>query len=181
LKEFKYGSHSGRWGELVAIKGPRVGKAEIVKGGASGGIELDHGTLQLTTSGDGNNMEVKRFTSMERFRGDANPKTFFVQLPPQPQPYGAVYEPHNDVVKTLRAGHDGRCFHIYGGHNDQERAILIHEAPNVTWLTGCISPRPLHNFTVEFENAAGNPSYNAMNELFQFVGADRADFFVLDW
>ena len=104
-----------------------------------------------------------------------------MQLHPKPDPYGITYEVGNTAVKKLRAGHDGRCFRVHGGKAGPEQGILIHEAPHVGWVTGCISPRPLNNFGVEFVNAAGNPSFLSMNELFQFVGAARADLFVLDW
>ena len=188
LKEFKRGGQSGRWGELVALKGPRVSSARLspVKGLtsaigllASGGIPLNNGVLQVMSTG-GPFTEVKRFTSMERFKAD-NGNGYYVQLRPKPEPYTITYESGNSAVKKLRNAHDGRCFRVHGGRPGPEQGILIHEAPHVGWVIGCISPRPLNNFTVEFENAQGNPSYRCMDELFQFVGRGRADFFVLDW
>jgi hypothetical protein len=50
----------------------------------------------------------------------------------------------------------------------------------VGWVIGCIAPRPLNDFTIEHRNAPGNPSHQAMDDLFSFVGA-RGDLFVLDW
>ncbi len=56
-----------------------------------------------------------------------------------------------------------------------------HEAPNVTWPQGCISPRPKDNKR-EFDNADGNPSYRAMNEImgeFNTPGRGRASLYCL--
>jgi len=117
---------------------------------------------------------------MERFKTDDG-KSWYVQLHPQANPYSVTYEPANSVVKGLRAGHDGRCFRVHGGKTLAEKGILIHEAPHVGWVIGCISPRPLNNYKTEFANAVGNPSYQCMNELFRFVGHRPADFFVVDW
>ncbi len=179
LRAFKHGAQSGRWGELVAVKGPKVTAARLSTGGGSGGIQLENGVLELSSVGA--MTEVKRFTSMERFKTD-NGKGFYVQLHPKPDPYWITFEPGNSAVKHLRPGkHDGRCFRVHGGKPGPEQGILIHEAPHVGWVIGCLSPRPLNNFTKEFDNAPGNPSYNSMNELFSFVGVGRADFFVLDW
>jgi hypothetical protein len=87
----------------------------------------------------------------------------------------------NSAVKHLwNKKHNGKCFRVHGGHSGPEQGILIHEAPNVGWLIGCISPRPLKNFTTEFANQPGNPSNKCMEELFRFVGG-QGDLFVLDW
>jgi hypothetical protein len=184
LKEFKHGAQSGRWGELVAIKGPKIASVKMSPGGDSssdGGatIEVAHGVLQLSTTA-ATLGEVKHYTSMERFKTN-NGKSWYVQLHPKPQPYSISFESGNSAVKELRAGHTGNCFRVHGGKPGPEQGILIHEAPHVGWLIGCISPRPLNNFNVEFPNQSGNPSYQCMNELFHFVGHTRADLFVLDW
>lgn len=190
LKTLQLGKLSGRFGELVAVKGPKVTSVHLspgngsesasASGGATGAIPITHGTLQLSTMGDGSFTEVKRFTTIERFKSNDG-KGGYVQLHPKPGPYWITYEHGNSAVKKLRPGHDGRCFRVHGGNPGPEQGILIHEAPHVGWLIGCIGPRPLNNFKLEFENASGNPSFQAMNELFRFVGASRADFFVLDW
>ena len=188
-KSFKHGSQSGRWGELVAIRGPRITAVQMfpdLSGCAasetgSGGtcINFAGGTLNLISDGTAVS-EWKRFTSMERFKVDSG-KGYYVQLHPKPNAYGLTKEVGNSAVKHLRKGHDGRCFRVHGGSPGAEQGILIHEAPHVGWVIGCISPRPLGNFSTEFPNSTGNPSYRAMNELFDFVGGGHADLFVTDW
>jgi len=181
LRSFRHGAQSGRWGELVAIKGPKVTSARLSSGssGDSTGIRMENGVIQLTTTG-GTLAEEQHFTSMERFHTNDG-KGFYVELHPKPDPYWITLEYGNSAVKELRKDHDGRCFRVHGGKPGPEQGILIHEAPHVGWLIGCLSPRPLNNFAVEFKNERGNPSYQAMNQLIQFVGPARADFFVLDW
>jgi len=187
LNGFLHGHQIGRWGELIAVKGPKVTSVQLspvggsdTSDGTTGGqtIQAEHGILKLSTSGEAIT-EVKRYTSMERFRSNDG-KGYYVQLHPKPDPYWITFENGNSAVKHLRKDHDGRCFRVHGGKKGPEQGILIHEAPHVGWVIGCISPRPLKNFGIEFDNVAGNPSYNAMNELFRFVGA-RGDLFVLDW
>lgn len=103
-------------------------------------------------------------------------------------------EPGNPVVRHLYQGkdgqgnwtgpvvHDGNCLRIHGAVSAPERGILIHEAPNVSWLIGCISPRNLNNFqTALAHRPRMNESFVAMTELFRFIGRERANFFVLDW
>jgi hypothetical protein len=188
LRSFTHGGQSGRWGELIAVKGPKVTSVQMLPSnwksgdGTAGGeiIPVQHGILQLSTTGAAIS-EVKHFTSMERFQTNDG-KSYYVQLHPKPDPYWITFEVGNSAVKHLRPKtHDGRCFRVHGGKPGPEQGILIHEAPHVGWLIGCISPRPLNNLAIEFKNEAGNPSFMSMNELFQFVGAARADLFVLDW
>jgi hypothetical protein len=186
LKEFRDGRMSGRWGEMIAFKGPTVSAAIVLSTPApppgSPGyqfIRLDNRTLHLSTNGEPLK-EVKRFTTMERFRADSG-DGYYVQLRPKTDPYVINLEFGNTVVRTLRPGHDGRCFRIHGAKTIKEQAILIHEAPNVAFLIGCISPRPLHNFATEFENNHSNPASLSMNELIQFVGREKANFFVNDY
>lgn len=123
---------------------------------------------------------MKRFTTVERFKADSG-KGFYVQLHPQPNPYFITFESGNSAVKKLRTGHDGRCFRVHGGKPGPEQGILIHEAPHVGWVIGCIGPRPLHDFSTDGQNVPGNPSAKAMEELFRLVGRERSPFFVLDW
>jgi hypothetical protein len=184
LREFHWGGMSGKWGDLVAIKGPKVTAALVSqtsmlnRGTNPQSIKLEDRTLLLST--DGNPIdEVRRYTSMERFRG--NTSGYFVQLRPKSDPYQITFE-RNSVVKKLRPGrHDGRCFRIYGAQTIKEQAILIHEAPNVSWLTGCISPRPLGDFTLSYPNEPNQPPARTMDELIAFVGTERANFYVDDY
>jgi hypothetical protein len=189
-KAFKHNSQSGRWGELIAIRGPKVAGVQMFPdmGGCAGGdtgsggcsVSFGGGRINLITDGT-EIQEWKRYTSMERFKVDGGGKGYYVQLHPKPNPYGITFENGNSAVKHLRKGHDGRCFRVHGGSPGAEQGILIHEAPHVGWVIGCISPRPLNNFATEFPNSTGNPSYRAMDELFQFVGRSWADLFVTDW
>jgi hypothetical protein len=186
LSEFHYGRMSGRWGEMVAFKGPKVTGAIVLSTKAppprSAGyqhITLGEGTLHLTTDGQPIT-DVRRFTTMERFRANSG-DGYYVQLRPKTDPYTISVEIGNPVVKTLRPGHDGRCFRIHGARTVKEQAILIHEAPNVSYLIGCISPRPLGNFTTAFLNNSSNPSSLSINELIEFIGTEKADFHVNDW
>ncbi len=187
LREFRRGHQSGRWGELIAVKGPKVTAARLASwslssplgNAGSSRIPVGNGTLELSMS-EGAVEEVKRFTTIERFHANSG-RGFYVQLHPKPDPYGITYEVGNTAVRKLRDGHDGRCFRVHGGKPGAEQGILIHEAPNVGYVIGCISPRPLNNFKVEFDNVPGNPSFQSMNELFRFVGGERAELFVLDW
>ena len=79
-------------------------------------------------------------------------------LHPRPNAYDLTYEPGNPVVQSLRPGYSGNCIRVRGGNpGSPEEGILIHEAPNVTWLKGCISPRPKDDLR-EFDNSDGNPS-----------------------
>jgi len=188
LRAFNHGRQSGRWGQMIAVKGPKIKRVHLSADTGSnsgdgvsgaGSIAIDTGVLELETEG-GAIAEVKKYTSMERFRSNDG-KGYYVQLHPKAEPYSITYESGNSAVKELRRGHDGRCFRVHGGNKGPEQGILIHEAPHVGWLIGCISPRPLHNYGVEFPNDPTNPSYLSMNELFHFVDDRRADLFVLDW
>jgi len=182
LNAFMHGRQSGRWGQLIAVEGPKITSVRLLNGGTAGAgtIDIATGTLKFSTDG-APITDVKKYTSMERFRSDSGKGVGYVQLHPKPDPYRITYEIGNSAVKELRRGHDGRCFRVHGGLPGPEQGILIHEAPHVGWLIGCISPRPLDNFETEFDNAPRNPSYNAMDELFRFVGPGAADLFVLDW
>lgn len=185
LREFRWEGMSGKWGELIVIRGPRVTAATVShsttlnRGANPQSIPVQTGTLFLSTDGTPI-QEVRRYTTMERFRG--NTSGFYVQLRPKSDPYTVVFEPHNPIVKTLRPGrHDGRCFRIHGAKTIKEQAILIHEAPNVSWLTGCISPRPLGDYQQSYPNEPYTPPARTIDELIAFIGAERANFFVDDY
>jgi hypothetical protein len=115
---------------------------------------------------DDNEIEfTKEYTSMERYRTNSGGlQGRWIMLHPKDEPYGLTFDPGNPTVAGLRPGHNGNCIRIHGGNPGAEQGILIHEAPNVGWLTGCISPRPKDNHGV-FDNADGNPSYVAMDEI----------------
>lgn len=205
LREFKDGRKSGRWGEMVVVRGPKVTSvelasyakaepgasigatiravaqngAQILSAAASGvtPVPIQNGILKINSGGGAVTVE-KRFTTMERFRSNSG-EGYYVQLRPKPEPYRITYEPGNRVVRTLRDGHPGNCFRVHGGRGN-ERGILIHEAPSVGWVIGCIGPRPLSDYTVTHSNRNGNPSHRAMNELIEITGKE-GELFVLDW
>jgi hypothetical protein len=164
----KKGTLHGRFGTMIVLNGGKVTKAGISGNGAaagSSGIPVPTGVLDVTS--DGEVEELKRYTTIERMDG-------YVQLHPQPdKAYGITFEPGNSAVAHLRK--DGKCFRVHGGRTPQERGILIHEAPHVGWLIGCIGPRALNDRATYTES-----SKYAVNEMFEVVGA-RADLFVLDW
>jgi hypothetical protein len=69
-------------------------------------------------------------------------------------PFGLSFEPNKAAVLKLKAGvkspprlavrANGNCFRFVGELRATELAILIHAAPHVGWLEGCVGPRPPH-------------------------------------
>ncbi len=128
--------------------------------------------LELRTDGTRADL-LKEYTTMERYRTDlgSDGRDRWIMLHPQPDtPYRLRAETGNSAVQTLRPGHNGRCLRVLDTWQGPEEGILLHEAPDVTWLTGCISPRPKGNRDV-FPNQDGNPSYLALNEIFNEINA----------
>lgn len=170
----------GRFGTLLVLQGGTVAEARVSRAGTSSGspgaIATPTGTLEITTSDGAGVREIKRYTTIERMHG-------YVQLKPQEYngkaykqgPYGLTYEQNNPVVAELK-GTGGRCFRVHGGITPQERGILIHEAPHVGFLIGCIGPRLYQDRSPGFTASA----HTAMNELFGVVPRPSA-LFVLDW
>lgn len=171
----------GRFGTMIVLQGGEVTDVDVSPPGAatatgSGGISGPTGTLDITTSDGGAVSEISRYTTIERWGG-------YVQLKPQRYngktykdgAYGLRYEDRNTAVIQL-GGTNGHCFRVLGGVTEKERAILIHEAPHVGWLTGCIGPRAYEDY------ALGNTttSHTAMLELFALRPRPTA-LFVLDW
>jgi hypothetical protein len=174
-----FSDQSGRFGILIVLQGGVVTNVRVAPPSkALGAIAINTGILDITTSGGGADgvEEVKRYTTIERMGG-------YVQLKPQSYngtvykqgPYGISYEPNNPVVARLKAT-GGRCFRVSGGITEKERAILIHEAPHVGFLTGCIGPRQLN------DNQTGlcTSAHAAMEEMFALRPAPSA-LFVLDF
>ncbi|HLJ49189.1 MAG TPA: hypothetical protein VKU01_24415 [Bryobacteraceae bacterium] len=173
-------SMKGRFGTLLVLQGGKIEKVAVSSGNtasaSSGAIQIPAGVLDITTSDGSAVQELKRYTTIERMGG-------YVQLKPQDfngkhyknGAYGIAFETGNKVVATLR-GTDGKCFRIYGGVTAQEQAILIHEAPDVSWLIGCIGPRNLSDRST----GTSKTSHATMNELFSIFPRPSA-LFVLDW
>ena len=171
----------GRFGTMIVLQGGqvrdvRISPASASNGSDSGAISVPTGTLDITTSDGDAVSELTRYTTIERGGG-------YVQLKPQSYggrtykdgAYGLRYEPRNTAVIQL-AGTNGHCFRVLGGVTEKERAILIHEAPHVGWLKGCIGPRAYQDYSVGNTTTA----HSAMLELFALRPLPTA-LFVLDW
>jgi hypothetical protein len=197
---FSDGSMLGRFGKLLAVTGPSVTAASLVEDGGTNSPDtvpiVPGETRAISLQSDGGAItEVMRYTTIERMGG-------YVQLRPncgsfktkKEGAYEVTVERGNSVVKHLYQGkdqhqnwtgeevHDGSCLRIHGAISRPERGILIHEAPHVGWLIGCISPRNLNNFERRLvSRPRTNESFAAMTELFRLIGRERANFFVLDW
>jgi hypothetical protein len=170
----------GRFGTMIVLQGGTVTGVKLSSrspsADAPASITVPTGALEVTTSdGDGVH-EVTRYTTIERMHG-------YVQLKPQEYngkvykegAYGITYEGNNPVVAELRAT-GGKCFRVHGGVSAKERAILIHEAPHVGFLVGCIGPRQYKDRNPGFTATA----HAAMSELFDLSPRPTA-LFVLDW
>lgn len=181
----------------LPVVGPAIGTAHMLGqvaglvGGTLAGattqtVALAGRLLELTTDGSGPVTAAKEYTSMERFRSNTGQLggKGFVMLHPQATPYGLTVEHGNSVVKTLRTGHSGNCLRVHGGKAGAEQGILIHEAPTIDYLIGCISPRPKGHKT-PMKNVSGNPSAVSMQEIFDAIGKSssprRSSLFVMDW
>jgi hypothetical protein len=170
-------NQSGRFGTLIVLQGGKATRVQVTpKGGTGSKIPAPAGFLDVETQDGSGVSEVARFTTIERMGG-------YVQLKPQShnghvykkEAYRVAYESGNSVVSQLK-GTNGQCFRVYGGLTAQERAILIHEAPHVGWLIGCIGPRRLNDLS----KGSTDTSHTAMRQLFQIVPRPT-QFFVLDW
>lgn len=170
-------SQSGRFGTLIVLQGGKVTHAKITPANGSGAkISTPTGSLDVETLDGSSVTEIARFTTIERMGG-------YVQLKPQSHKghvykkgaYPLTYEPHNSVVSELK-GTNGQCFRVHGGLTAQEQAILIHEAPHVGWLVGCIGPRRLN----DLNKGETKTAHNAMLELFR-IAPRPSQLFVLDW
>ncbi|HEY4252558.1 MAG TPA: hypothetical protein VGM87_15200 [Roseomonas sp.] len=174
---------SGRWGAMLMVTGPKVTAASFASPGAAGSVALAGRMLSLATDGGGA-VRTREYTTLERYRGSfgsLEQSERFVMMPAREDPYPLEVERGNRVVKTLRKGHSGDCIRVRGGETKAQRGILIHEAPNVGWVIGCIGPRPKGNKRV-FSNEDGNPSFVAMKQILDEMtafGHGRGQLFVL--
>ncbi|MGO9894278.1 MAG: hypothetical protein ACLPX8_08720 [Bryobacteraceae bacterium] len=170
-------NQSGRFGTLIVLQGGKVTHAQITpQGGTGSKISAPTGFLDVQTLEGSGVTEVARFTTIERMGG-------YVQLKPQShkghvykkEAYPLTYETGNKAVSELK-GTNGQCFRVHGGLTAQERGILIHEAPHVGWLVGCIGPRRLNDRSTGSTGTA----HTAMGDLFRIVPRP-SQLFVLDW
>ncbi|MDQ6436942.1 hypothetical protein RB623_23065 [Mesorhizobium sp. LHD-90] len=182
--------YSGLWGTMMMVIGGPIHcaqfdqpvPADMLCGGRQVEFTINSRKVFVATFGDV--LSTKLFTTVERYRTDDGRVDIwdigFVRLMRRDKPYGLRVERNNSAVKELRPGHDGICLRVLGGSSLQQQAILIHEAPNVGWVTGCIGPRPHGNREV-FENKTGNPSDLAVREIIREVDrrGGKGQFYVL--
>ncbi len=154
--------------QAPGVLGTLVNTAVVAaKGHALQQLRFAGRVLELETD-PGSISAVTEFTTIERYRSNlgALGADGYVTMPAHEEPYGLRVERGNRVVKTLRAGHSGDCIRVLGGRTKAQRGILIHEAPQVGWVIGCIAPRPKNNRSV-FENRDGNPSDLSVRKIIQ--------------
>jgi hypothetical protein len=206
LHEFHYEAHSGRWGNMAVVEGPKIlgagfpNQSLSVAGTAASKvgsigwqavnrqrtiaiIPFGGKKLELVTDG-GPIQRVTEFDSMERFRSDKG-KGFYMQVRPRPtQPYPLTMESSSEVARLNRHGH---CLRVHGhGYKQQgshaDAGILVHEAPKVAWLIGCISPREKNH---RKQGEESGPSRRAMEFIFHAMGGFKSGvhgaLIVLDW
>jgi hypothetical protein len=139
--------------------------------------------LRLTTDSS----PIKRvteFDSMERFRADSG-NGFYMQTKPRPdKPYKLTMFKSSTVAELNKTG---ECLRVHGhGYLQQgtntPAGILVHEAPHVGWLIGCIAPREKNHRTQGHDRG---PSTRAMQFIFNAMGGfqqgKEASLIVLDW
>lgn len=169
--ETSKGMKRGRFGVLVAFSGPPIESVSIVPDGSPTGsaMELPGGLfINIKCSQPGRLVEQKRFTTIERMDG-------YIQLHPQlGKPYTLTFEQGNKNVSQL-ARTQGNCFRVHGGHR-KEAGILIHAAPHVGWLIGCIGPRKHGDLSIQ----STETTYDAMDELFE-LSPKPSQLCVLNW
>ena len=170
-----------RFAEALASVGSYMARsvADIV-GPELASISLNGERLQLLTEG-GPIKKITEFDTMARFRADTG-KGFYMQVRPRPsKPYPLSLTTSTEVAKVNGTG---RCLKVYGhGYKQQasgdDAGILVHEAPHVGWLIGCISPREKNH---REQNEDKMPSRQAMEKIFSAMGnAKSAALLVLNW
>jgi hypothetical protein len=166
---------SGHWGTMMMIVGPRITYASFTprvphwRGGErSDELQFVGRTLHLCMMGQEPIFSTKLFTTVERYRTDAghlNEWGFgYVRMLSRNEPYGLRNETGNPVVRKYLKRGNGACIRVLGGATLQQQAILIHDAPHVGFVIGCIGPRPW-NDRRPYDNVANNPSDLAVQEI----------------
>jgi hypothetical protein len=182
--------YSGLWGTMMMVIGGPIHcaqfdqpvPADMLCGGAP--VEFTINSRKVHAAMFGEVLSTKLFTTIERYRTDDGRvdewDMGFVRLMRRDKPYGLRVERNNHAVKELRTGHDGICLRVLGGSTLKQQAILIHEAPNVGWVTGCIGPRP-HGNREPLRNEAGNASDLAVREIIREIDrrGGKGQFYVL--
>lgn len=178
---------SGRWGSMLMIRGPQIAAASFATWtppGSGAPVRLAGRALSLLTDGSPIT-KTTEFTTLERYRGSfgsLEQSERFVMMPARDEHYPLKVERGNHVVKTLRPGHSGDCLRVYGGETKKQRGILIHEAPSIGYVVGCIGPRTKGDKGSYGNTDLRNPSLKAMNIILQemiAIGHGKGRLFVL--
>jgi hypothetical protein len=191
-------SHHGRFGSLIVLSGSKVKSVQVLPSASApgGAISVPSGKLDITTVDGGKVAELNSYTTIERMDG-------MIQLAPQEHigankddtymgplykagPFGLSFDPNNAAVLKLKAGlkssprlaarANGNCFRVVGGLRAKELAILIHAAPHVGWLEGCIGPRKWNDMCTDVTETC----FDAMRELVA-LSPQPSELFVVDW
>ena len=174
---FEY--EQGRFGTLILLKADQITEVKLLEDNeqepTSPSVPVPGGRLLIACSGE--LKEISRYTTIERL------DHHMVSLKRKPEPYKVIFESNNSEVIKLPGTH-GNCFRVRGGRTLPEQGILIHAAPHVGWLTGCISPR-MNKFKagayLPNTDLVTNTTFAAMEELFSLIGKkEQADLFVTD-
>ncbi|MEI2808569.1 MAG: hypothetical protein V9G18_22270 [Albidovulum sp.] len=169
------------WGRLFVVAG-NLASARFDRAGPD--RATDGKTVEVTTRAGKRTLHlvaergeigaVREFDSLERAGG-------FVHLEANTDavPYYPLKTEINFRVRdSFEAGgvkdhNGGRCFRVLKHPNKRSdgvmAGILVHEAPHVGWLTGCIAPGKRQS------DRFGDSSRRAMNEIFQMMGGFAAD------
>lgn len=198
---------SGRWGTLGVIKGPKISSAQFSDPPRADAprnptdttqyLQFSNRTLKVTT--DGQVVEsIDEYTTIERYRTDGGSIGYIALHAAPDKAYRIYKESGYDQLIAMRPASNGDYIRImedipdteyrqYSQHQrdilEKERAILIHEAVNVSWLTGCISPRPLNDKRAFDQTDNNNPSARVMRTLFAALERSprgQGSLFVLD-
>jgi hypothetical protein len=202
------GAKSGQWGVMAVVEGPLVtaasrvtltGVLDLMKSlvqhpmspNAKPQVEtitLAGRNVSLVTDGSAPLKKLAEFDTMERYRTDSNKNAWYVRLPPQPfKPYPLELFQADLVAKfhermKVRRGQGGKCLrvreHGVKQQNGAMAGILLHEATNPSWLTGCISPRTKNHRQLSSDI---KPCVDALDVVYKAMGtARRAHLFIVD-
>jgi hypothetical protein len=148
---------------------------------------------QITVYATGGKItRVTEFDTMERYRTDSDKNKWYVRLPAQPLKAYPVVMFHSSTVEAfhrklgIRRRHPGMCLRVLDhpvkqpGTNNMA-GILLHEATNLGWLTGCIAPRTKGHRALSADVA---PCIEALDTIYGAMGGfstgRRAGLIIID-
>ncbi len=202
------GAKSGQWGLMAVVEGPVVtgasrmtltGVLDLLKSFSQRPaaantrtqvemIALAGRNVSLVTDGSAPLKKLAEFDTMERYRTDSSKNSWYVRLPPRPfKPYPLDVSQVDLVAgfhqkMKVRKGQAGKCLrvrdHDVKQSNGAMAGILLHEATNPSWLTGCISPRTKNNRQLSSDV---KPCVEALDVVYRAMGtARRAHLIIVD-